>query len=99
MTFSSSVGRSNPCLNSERFVFSNVYGNATVSDFYAHLSGADHDTIQFAAWQFADIDTMLAHTADGANGAVISDAFGDTLTLSNVTKAQMMANPGDFSFS
>jgi hypothetical protein len=41
---------------------------------------------------------MLSHTSDSAKGAVIADSFGDTLTLTNVTKTDISANATDFQF-
>ena len=39
---------------------------------------------------------LLSHTTDTANGAVINDTHGDTITLTNVTFAQLQAHPNDF---
>jgi autotransporter passenger strand-loop-strand repeat protein len=85
-------------MNNETFVFQNTYGNATISDFYLHLAGAGADTIQFSTNMFTDVNAMLLHTVDSANGAVITDGSGNTLTLSHVTTADISNNQTDFKF-
>ena len=81
------------------FVLNPVYGQATFADFGSHLSGTTHDTIQFSALEFPNFNVMYSATADTARGARIVASNGDTVTLVGVTKAQILANPGDFRFA
>ena len=41
---------------------------------------------------------MYAATTDTTSGALIRAENGDTVTLTGVTQAQILANPGDFLF-
>ncbi len=74
----------------------------TLSGFVA--TGASADTLQFsasafsagptAANQIADWQTVLAHTTQNTAGsAVITDIYGDALTLTGVTKAMLTPPP------
>ena len=86
----------------EAFVFDPHFGNDAITGFAA--SGAGHDVLQFTAGSFGnaqanDLTALLANTKDTAGGALITDSYGDTVTLTGVTKATLMANPGDFKFT
>ena len=76
----------------DNFVFAANFGQATVAGFKPAT-----DTIQFDHAMFASINALLAAIHDDANGnAVITDAAHDTLTLQNITTAQLIAHQGDF---
>ena len=46
---------------------------------------------------FANVTALLAATHDDTNGnAVITDALHDTITIKNVTTAQLTAHQADF---
>lgn len=78
----------------DRFEFSADFGNDTIGDF-----NAAEDVIAFDAALFADVDAVMANTADdGLGNAVITYDDGNTVTLSGVSKAQLVANPGAFDF-
>ena len=54
------------------------------------------DTIQIDHTMFASVSALLASTHDDVNGnAVITDAQHDTITLKNVTTAQLLAHQSD----
>jgi hypothetical protein len=90
----------------ETFVFAPHFGQDTITGFVA--SGAGHDTLQFDATSFGmtsgstqaqDLAAMLAHTTQSGANAVITDDYGDTVTLTGVSKATLAANAGDFKFT
>ena len=93
----------------ETFVFAPNFGQDTITGFAA--SGTGHDTLQFTAASFgmssgstqaSDLAAMLAHTTQNAAGnAVITDVYGDSVTLNGVTKATLSlpANAVDFKFT
>ena len=91
----------------DTFVFSRNFGHDALTGFVA--TGASHDTLQFAISDFAylnagmtqadDVAAVLANSTQTAAGnTVIADSFGDTLTLSAITKATLGANAADFAF-
>ena len=82
----------------ETFILKPVYGHETFADFATQLTGSTHDTIQFSTSEFANFSALSAATADTANGALISAGNGDSVLLAGITKAQVLANPGDFTF-
>ena len=92
--------------NSEAFVFQSNFGQDALSGFAA--TGSGHDTLQFSIADFSylnsgmtqaqDLAAVLANaTSSGAN-TVITDTFGDTLTLAGISKATLAANAADFVF-
>jgi hypothetical protein len=95
---------------SETFVFTPGLASNhwldTLTGFAA--TGTTHDILQFNATAFGDtsantqaqdLAALLAHTANNAAGnAVITDIYGDTVTLAGVTKATLTANAADFVF-
>jgi hypothetical protein len=83
----------------ETFAFTPGFGHAIVTDFYAHLVGTGHDTLQFSVAQFGDANALLSHAANASGDVLISAANGDQLTLLGVQTAQLQANQGDFKFS
>ena len=78
----------------DTFVFTPNFGQAIINHF---TPGAD--TIQINAAVFANIDALLAATHDDQHGnAVITDVTHDTITIQNVTAAQLYAHQADFHF-
>jgi hypothetical protein len=92
----------------DTFAFTHGFGQDTITGLLAGTS-ANHDLLQFeasafgagltAANQGADLIALLANTS-GAGNAVISDIYGDHLTLNGVSKAalSLAANAVDFKF-
>jgi len=55
------------------------------------------DSLQIDHAIFASLDALFAATHNGFHGnAVITDATHDTITIENVTTAQLFAHHGDF---
>jgi hypothetical protein len=78
----------------DTFVFAPNFGHLTLSSFAPAT-----DTLQFSKTVFADITALLAATHDdGSGNAVITDAAHDTITLKQVTTAQLLAHQNDFHF-
>ncbi len=75
----------------DTFLFRPHFGANTITDFDFH-----NDAIQLDTSIFSSVADLLSHATDTANGAVINDAHGDTITLTNVTFAQLQAHPNDF---
>lgn len=80
----------------ETFVFDPGFGTDTVSEF--RVAGTGHDTLDLPTASLATVAQVLAHTKDGANGAVINLGGGDTITVVGITKAELQANKHDFAF-
>jgi hypothetical protein len=89
---------------SEAFDFGANFGNETIEGFAT--TGANSDTIQFAASSFSyltpgmsqaqDLAAVLSHASSGTAGTTITDSAGDSLTLAGVTPAMISANPVQF---
>ena len=76
----------------DNFVFAPNFGQATISHF---VPGTD--TRQIDHTLFAGMNALLASLHDDGHGdAIITDAAHDTITLQNVTTAQLLAHAGDF---
>ena len=75
----------------DTFLFRPHFGANTITDFDFH-----NDAIQLDRSIFSSVADLLSHTTDTANGAVINDTHGDTITLTKVTFAQLQAHPNDF---
>jgi hypothetical protein len=76
----------------DTFVFASNFGQVTIANFAPAT-----DTVQISKTVFANIDALLAATHDDSHGnAVITDAAHDTITIQNVTTAQLQAHQGDF---
>jgi VCBS repeat-containing protein len=73
------------------FLFRPDFGANTITDFDFR-----NDAIQLDKSIFSSVADLLSHTTDTVNGAVINDTHGDTITLTNVTLAQLQAHPNDF---
>jgi hypothetical protein len=77
------------------FVFAANFGNETITNFHP-----DTDVIEIDHTVFADIQALLAATHDDGNGnAVITADAHDSITLKNVTVAQLVQHQGDFHFT
>ena len=74
----------------DTFLLRPGFGASTITDFDVHT-----DALQFDASLFAGVAEILAHTADTAGGAAITDSAGDVLTLSGVTRAELQAHHDD----
>jgi serralysin len=80
-----------PTADQDTFVFAPKFGQVTL----AHFMPAT-DTIQISKTVFANIDALLSATHDDSHGnAVITDAAHDTITIQNVTTAQLQAHQSD----
>ena len=78
----------------DTFVFAPHFGNVTLTNF-----NSTTDTIQISQTIFANMSALLAGTRDDGNGnAVITDAAHDTITIQQLTVAQLLAHQGDFHF-
>jgi hypothetical protein len=78
----------------DTFVFAPNFGQVTITNFAPAT-----DTIEFSKTVFANIKALLAATHDDASGnAVMTDAAHDTITLKQVTTAQVLAHQNDFHF-
>jgi len=76
----------------DSFVFAPNFGQATLTHFAPGI-----DSIQIDHTVFASLDALFAAIHDDAHGnAVITDAAHDTITVQNVTTAQLLAHQGDF---
>ncbi len=78
------------------FVYNPGFAQNDIANFA--LSGANHDTVSFASSEFSSLAQVLHDTTMAGGNAVIHDPNGLTLTLGNVTKAEIKANPSDFKF-
>jgi Ca2+-binding RTX toxin-like protein len=87
---------------SDSFVFKPGFGHDVVTDFAVSGSwsaiGPTHDILEFDSTVFADLDAVFAHSADTADGVLITADSGDTLRLHNVTLAKLQVHPEDFHF-
>lgn len=75
----------------DTFAFLTGYNNDTVTDF--DLTGADHDFIYIDYYLYK----KMTFTQDGAD-LILELASGDTLTLENVTQAQIEGKDKYFNF-
>jgi hypothetical protein len=79
----------------DTFVFAANLGHETISNFHS-----DTDVIEIDHTVFADVQALLAATHDDGNGnAVITADPHDSITLKNVTVAQLVQHQGDFHFT
>jgi hypothetical protein len=80
----------------ETFVFARHPGQEVVTDF--KVAGAGHDILSLPKSVFANLAQVLQHTTMQDGNAVIHMSATDTITLENVTKAELKAHPQDFKF-
>jgi hypothetical protein len=79
----------------DSFVFAANFGNVTLSNF-----DPGTDEIEIDHTVFADFQALLAAAHDDGHGnAVIAADPNDTITLKNVTVAQLVQHQGDFHFT
>ncbi|WP_456770931.1 Ig-like domain-containing protein [Bradyrhizobium sp. USDA 4448] len=88
------IGRPNDSLTGggghDTFVFNSGFGKEIITDFNVNL-----DFITFAHGLFSSAQDVLAHTHDVAGTAVITLDSTDTITLTGVKTAQLVANSLD----
>jgi hypothetical protein len=76
----------------DTFVFAPNFGQVTLEHF-----APETDTIQISPTVFASLDALFAAIHDDSHGnAVITDTAHDTITIQNVTTAQLLAHQSDF---
>jgi hypothetical protein len=79
----------------DTFVFAANFGHETIANFHP-----DTDVIEIDHTVFADFQALLAATHDDGNGnAVIAANPNDTITVKNVTVAQLVQHQSDFHFT
>jgi serralysin len=79
----------------DTFVFAANFGNVTLTNF-----DPETDVIEIDHTVFADFQELLAAAHDdGSGNAVIAADSHDTITLKNVTVAQLVQHQGDFHFT
>ena len=84
-----------------QFVFSQATDAASVTQTITnfHVDGNSHDTLSLPHADFASMADLLRNTTMSGGNAVIQDPNNNaTLTLMGVTKTEMKAHHGDFSF-
>jgi hypothetical protein len=80
---------------SDPFVFAANFGHETITNFRP-----DTDVIEIDRTVFADVQALLAAAHDDGHGnAVITADPHDTITVKNVTVAQLVQHQGDFHFT
>lgn len=79
-----------------RFVFSAGFGQDTIANFV--IGGPGHDTLVLPSTDMARLAHSIAsaHTVHG--DTTINLGHQDTITLQNVSVAELKAHPGDFKF-
>jgi hypothetical protein len=84
-----------PAATGDAFVFAANFGNVTLTNFNPAT-----DVIEIDHTVFADFQALLAATQDDGNGnSVITADPHDTITIKNVTVAQLIQHQGDFHFT
>jgi hypothetical protein len=79
----------------DTFVFTANFGHETVANFHP-----DTDVIEIDHTVFADFQALLAATHDDGHGNAVSAANpNDTITVENVTAAQLAQHQSDFHFT
>ena len=77
----------------DRFVFHPASGRDVVTDFGA--SGPSRDTLVFTGQDFSSLADILRHTTMSQDNVIIHIDARDSVTLENVTKADLRAHPSD----
>ena len=76
----------------DTFVFGPAFGNATITNFEPNT-----DEIQIDHSEFANVQALLAAAQeDGHGNGVITADLHDSITIHNVTVAQLQAHQSDF---
>lgn len=79
--------------DTDTFVFGAGSGKDVIADF--RVKGSNHDVIEFDSGLFADWDELSCAITDSRRGAVIDIGDDNTVTLFDVSKAQLVANHTD----
>jgi large repetitive protein len=79
----------------DTFVFAANFGNVTLTNFDPGKDVIDIDHTVFADFQ----ELLAAAQDDGSGNAVITADPHDTITIKNVTVAQLVQHQGDFHFT
>jgi hypothetical protein len=82
----------------ETFALPTKFGTVSITDFAAHLSGPQHDTIVLHKGDFADFSAVLADASASGGGVVLTDGHGDHLTLTGLSLAALNGASADFHF-
>ena len=77
----------------DRFVFHPASGRDVITDFGA--SGPSRDTLVFTGQDFSSLADILRHTTMSQDNVIIHTDARDSVTLENVTKADLRAHPSD----
>jgi hypothetical protein len=94
-TQTASVAPAATSTNGDTFVFAANFGHETIANFHP-----DTDVIEIDHTVFADFQALLAATHDdGSGNAVIAANPNETITIENVTVAQLVQHQSDFHFS
>lgn len=94
-TQTTATSPASPAITGDTFVFAPDFGNVTLSNF-----DPGTDVIEIDHAVFADFQALLAAAHDDATGnAVITADAHDTITIKNVTVAQLIQHQGDFHFT
>ena len=79
------------------FIFDPGFAADLINGFQA--AGSGHDVVSLSQADFGSFADVLSNTQMVAGSAVITDpTSGDTVTLANVSRAQIRQNPQDFTF-
>jgi Ca2+-binding RTX toxin-like protein len=79
---------------SDTFVFDAGFGHDIIN--YFHVSGSNHDVIQFSASLFQDFAAVLAHAAQVGSNVLITADAADTLTIHHAKLSGLHSS--DFTF-
>ena len=83
--------------DSDTFVFGPEFGRDIITDF--HVKGSAHDVIEFGTDVFANWTELESAITDTCRGAMITVDCDNSITLLDVSKAQLVANhAADFQF-
>jgi Ca2+-binding RTX toxin-like protein len=83
-------------VGADTFMFKPGFGNDTITGFQA--TGLGHDFLEFDSGIFADTAALFAHSANTADGVLVTTDAADTLLIKNASLAQLQAHPEDFHF-
>ena len=76
--------------DSDTFVFGPEFGRDVITDF--HVKGSAHDVIEFSTDVFANWMELESAITDTCRGAMITVDCDNSITLLDVSKAQLVAN-------
>jgi hypothetical protein len=82
--------------DSETLIFAASFGDAVITDFHDHLSGATRDKIDLAHSEFLSQTDLKNDAAKSRANIVISGSGNDRLTLDDITVAKFDDAIGDF---